>query len=86
MFLILHVHVWGGAHFFYHLVHSILFLIYNVADIGKVIGVQNRVHVGPKKILQHLVEYCIKSTCVSNADVFFKRGLDSNFFQIQNIF
>lgn len=84
----------GGAHFFYHLVHSILFLIYNVADIGKVIGVQNRVHVGPKnikcictaKILQHLVECCIKSTCVSNADVFFKRGLDSNFFQIQNIF
>lgn len=50
MFLILHVHVWGGAHFFYHLVHSILFLIYNVADIGKVIGVQNRVHVGPKNI------------------------------------
>lgn len=38
------------------------------------------------KILQHLVKYCIKSTCVSNADVFIKRGLDSNFFKIKNIF
>lgn len=89
MFLILHVHVWGGGDiFFYHLVHSI-FDLQMLRISGKLLVFKIGYTLDQKisikcictaKILQHLVEYCIKSTCVSNADVFIKRGLDSNFF------
>lgn len=38
------------------------------------------------KILQHLVEYCIKSTCVSTADVFSRGAWTPIFFKLKIYF
>lgn len=88
MLLILYVHVGGGGTFF--ISSSTFYFWFTMLRIsGKLLVFKIGYTLDQKilikcictaKILQHLVEYCIKSTCVSNADVFIKRGLDSNFF------
>lgn len=66
----------GSTFFFYHLVHSIFDLQccgYRESYWCSKYTLDQKILIKcicTAKIVQHLVEYCMKSTCVSTADVF----------------